>query len=88
MTSSLTILGIRRGGGRRESKGHADCSLQSLYMCALLSWDCQDDIDNLLILSHLLEFFFKIHAASSRILSIPHDKRVMCGARETFAYRV
>ena len=52
-------------------------------MCALLSWDCQDDIDNLLILSHLLEILFKIHAACSRILSIfPHDKRVVWRKRD------
>ena len=83
VTSSLTILGIRSGGGRRESKGHADCSLQSLYMCALLSWDCQDDIDNLLILSHLLEILFKIHAACSRILSmVSHTTSVSCVAQE------
>lgn len=77
MTLSLTICDTRCVGGRRESKGHADCSLQSLYMCALLSWDCKDDLDNLLILSHLLEILLKIHAithavntACSRILSM------------------
>ena len=81
VTLSLTILGIRRGGGRRESKGHADCSLQSLYMCALLSWDCQDDIDNLLILSHLLDLFLKSTPPAPGFFP-SHTTSVSCVAQE------